>query len=111
MSSGSGAAGQVFRNVQILPIATPRFDSAFPAAATGDTNPKMSLPEQAFSGKDDEIEGIRFVDYKDESQLERVMSLVGRDLSEPYSSEHCISVRCGFFICENLFIRCSFIRL
>mmetsp|Transcript_10853 Transcript_10853/g.17983 ORF Transcript_10853/g.17983 Transcript_10853/m.17983 type:complete len:237 (+) Transcript_10853:121-831(+) len=33
----------------------------------------------------DEIEGIMFVDYKDESQLESVMSLVGRDLSEPYS--------------------------
>jgi peptide alpha-N-acetyltransferase len=38
-------------------------------------------------GDDDEIEGIRFVDYKDESQLDSVMSLVGRDLSEPYSSE------------------------
>jgi hypothetical protein len=36
---------------------------------------------------DDEIEGIRFVDYVDESQLHDVMSLVGRDLSEPYSSE------------------------
>jgi len=33
-----------------------------------------------------EIPGIRFVDYVDESQLEYVMSLVGRDLSEPYSS-------------------------
>lgn len=31
------------------------------------------------------IEGIRFVDYKDESQLEDVMALVGKDLSEPYS--------------------------
>jgi hypothetical protein len=36
--------------------------------------------------EDIEIEGIRFVDYKDESQLDYVMSLVGRDLSEPYSS-------------------------
>jgi hypothetical protein len=35
----------------------------------------------------EEIEGIRFVDYRDESQLEHVMSLVGRDLSEPYSGE------------------------
>lgn len=34
-----------------------------------------------------EIPGIRFVDYKNESQLEHVMSLVGRDLSEPYSSK------------------------
>ena len=32
------------------------------------------------------IEGIEFVDYVDESQLESVMELVGRDLSEPYSS-------------------------
>lgn len=28
---------------------------------------------------------IRFVDYKDESQMASVMELVGRDLSEPYS--------------------------
>lgn len=36
---------------------------------------------------DKEIDGIKFVDYEDESQLDDVMSLVGRDLSEPYSSE------------------------
>jgi len=35
---------------------------------------------------DTSIEGIEFVDYMDESQLEYVMDLVGRDLSEPYSS-------------------------
>jgi hypothetical protein len=29
---------------------------------------------------------IEFVDYQDESQLPAVMSLVGMDLSEPYSS-------------------------
>lgn len=35
---------------------------------------------------DDEIiGGINFVNYKDESQIESVMRLVGRDLSEPYS--------------------------
>jgi hypothetical protein len=34
----------------------------------------------------DEIEGIEFIDYHDESQIDAVMSLVGRDLSEPYSS-------------------------
>lgn len=35
---------------------------------------------------DDEIiEGINFVNYRDESQIESVMRLVGRDLSEPYS--------------------------
>ena len=33
-----------------------------------------------------QINGIRFIDYSDESQLDHVMSLVGRDLSEPYSS-------------------------
>ena len=33
------------------------------------------------------IPGIRFVDYVDESQLEFVTDLVGRDLSEPYSSK------------------------
>jgi hypothetical protein len=34
-----------------------------------------------------EIDGILFKDYKDESQLDSVMELVGRDLSEPYSSK------------------------
>lgn len=33
------------------------------------------------------IPGIKFVNYKDESQMDSVMKLVGRDLSEPYSSE------------------------
>jgi hypothetical protein len=33
------------------------------------------------------IEGIEFVDYANESQLEHVMDLVSRDLSEPYSSK------------------------
>eukprot|EP00978_Attheya_sp_CCMP212_P028545 scaffold98886_cov52-Attheya_sp.AAC.1 len=33
----------------------------------------------------DAIPGIKFVNYRDESQLEYVMRLVGRDLSEPYS--------------------------
>lgn len=31
------------------------------------------------------IPGIKFVNYKDESQMDSVMKLVGRDLSEPYS--------------------------
>jgi hypothetical protein len=34
-----------------------------------------------------QIDGIRFEDYIDESQLDHVMSLVGQDLSEPYSSK------------------------
>ncbi|KAI2494728.1 FR47-like protein [Fragilaria crotonensis] len=33
----------------------------------------------------EDIPGIIFRDYVDESQLDSVMSLVGRDLSEPYS--------------------------
>ena len=33
------------------------------------------------------IEGIEFVNYVDEEQLDDVMRLVGQDLSEPYSSE------------------------
>ncbi len=34
-----------------------------------------------------EIDGIEFVNYHNEEQLEDVMRLVGQDLSEPYSSE------------------------
>jgi hypothetical protein len=34
---------------------------------------------------DERIPGIKFVNYRDESQLESVMRLVGKDLSEPYS--------------------------
>ena len=36
---------------------------------------------------DELIPGIKFVDYHDESQLQSVMKLVGKDLSEPYSSK------------------------
>lgn len=36
--------------------------------------------------EESEIDGIAFSNYQDESQLDIVMSLVGRDLSEPYSS-------------------------
>lgn len=35
---------------------------------------------------EDTIEGIEFIDYRDESQIDSVMSLVENDLSEPYSS-------------------------
>jgi hypothetical protein len=44
--------------------------------------PVPPLPETL-----DNVPGIRFVDYPDESQLDAVMNLVGRDLSEPYSSK------------------------
>ena len=33
------------------------------------------------------IDGIEFINYEDESRLESVMRLVGRDLSEPYSGK------------------------
>jgi hypothetical protein len=46
------------------------------------------LPPEVDSSDDESIPGIRFVDYVDESQLDQVMSLVGRDLSEPYSSKY-----------------------
>ncbi|KAL7528875.1 hypothetical protein ACHAWF_002744 [Thalassiosira exigua] len=43
----------------------------------------------AFDDDDDfplpAIDGVAFVDYEDESRLDDVMRLVGRDLSEPYS--------------------------
>jgi len=34
---------------------------------------------------DEKISDMKFTNYKDESQLDYVMTLVGRDLSEPYS--------------------------
>ena len=46
--------------------------------------------EDVWKHSSEVIEGIDFVDYHDERQLESVMNLVGRDLSEPYSSKACI---------------------
>lgn len=48
-------------------------------------------PNQNKQEEEGEIEGIEFVDYADESQLEHVMDLVSRDLSEPYSSKYLYS--------------------
>lgn len=42
------------------------------------------------------IEGIEFVNYVNEEQLDDVMRLVGQDLSEPYSSEFCYIILCSF---------------
>jgi N-alpha-acetyltransferase 30 len=56
-----------------------------PSVATrGDTKPTGNCGDDhvACAGES----SIVFVDYRDESQLSAVMSLVGRDLSEPYSS-------------------------
>jgi hypothetical protein len=49
------------------------------------------LPPIVDANDDEVIPGIRFVDYVDESQLDQVMSLVGRDLSEPYSSKYLLN--------------------
>ena len=49
----------------------------------------------------DEIEGIKFINYRDESQLDSVMRLVGRDLSEPYSG------KLSLFICPSKIIAVS----
>ncbi len=35
--------------------------------------------------QDEAIKGIKFIPYRNESQIDSVMRLVGRDLSEPYS--------------------------
>ena len=40
------------------------------------------------------IEGIEFVNYVNEEQLDDVMRLVGQDLSEPYSREFCYIILC-----------------
>lgn len=50
----------------------------------------------------DEIDGIKFVNYRDESDLASVMALVGRDLSEPYSSKY--YNRNEFSRCFTLFV-------
>lgn len=47
---------------------------------------KECVPVETNTADDDEpIGGIEFVDYVDERQLDDVMRLVGKDLSEPYS--------------------------
>jgi peptide alpha-N-acetyltransferase len=33
----------------------------------------------------EEVDGIEYAPFKDETELPRIMQLVGRDLSEPYS--------------------------
>lgn len=37
--------------------------------------------------EEEEIPGVKFVNYHDESQIHSVMRLVGKDLSEPYSGK------------------------
>jgi hypothetical protein len=46
-----------------------------------------ALAKLSLENDSPDIPGIKFVNYRDESQLDYVMNLVGRDLSEPYSSK------------------------
>ena len=62
------------------------------------------------------IEGIRFVNYKDESQLKSMMSLVSRDLSEQCSSEYfCVilfiitfyKLHYDIYLLKNILLHCA----
>eukprot|EP00560_Eucampia_antarctica_P009066 CAMPEP_0197827814 /NCGR_PEP_ID=MMETSP1437-20131217/4516_1 /TAXON_ID=49252 ORGANISM="Eucampia antarctica, Strain CCMP1452" /NCGR_SAMPLE_ID=MMETSP1437 /ASSEMBLY_ACC=CAM_ASM_001096 /LENGTH=264 /DNA_ID=CAMNT_0043428807 /DNA_START=16 /DNA_END=808 /DNA_ORIENTATION=- len=56
-----------------------------------DNNEKEKEEDEEEDEEDnEEIDGIKFVNYRDESDLASVMALVGRDLSEPYSSLHTV---------------------
>lgn len=57
-------------------------DSPFPNPGDTESTAGNRRDHVACAGESN----IVFVDYRDESQLSAVMSLVGRDLSEPYSS-------------------------
>ncbi len=49
-----------------------------------------TVSKSTFLDEDDDclhVEGIKFLKYTDETQLGDIMRLVGKDLSEPYSSE------------------------
>ena len=62
-----------------------------PSAPTRTTNHRTDVLHHNDQNGDVQLmrmDGITFVDYTDESQLDHVMSLVGRDLSEPYSSTY-----------------------
>ena len=69
--------------------------SCIPEAAMDESSGTADADNQLNEARDllaklsiqSDIPGIRFVNYKDESQLHHVMRLVGDDLSEPYSSE------------------------
>ncbi len=51
----------------------------------GNNNNPQKYFDNDDSDDDERIPGIKFVNYRDESQLHSVMTLVGKDLSEPYS--------------------------
>ena len=56
----------------------------------------------------DDIEGIKFINYRDESQLDSVMRLVGRDLSEPYSGK---KLSINFFFRVRIDLKGSFLPI
>jgi len=53
--------------------------------SSNDNEMPQSETEHLDLDDDEIIAGIKFVNYRDESQIDSVMTLVGRDLSEPYS--------------------------
>ena len=67
-----------------------------PTNLTEHTSEPLELGSESESESESELEildedmiipGIKFINYRDESQIDSVMRLVGRDLSEPYSGE------------------------
>ena len=67
-----------------------RRGSSSSCGISGRTTGKVAIVIDDDGNDDNEsVKGIEFVDYMAESQLESVMELEGRDLSEPHSSEQC----------------------
>lgn len=68
-----------------------RFNVAGTSVDTSlDDRQVSTFSQSIFLDEDDDclhVEGIKFLKYTDESQLGDIMRLVGKDLSEPYSSE------------------------
>ena len=45
------------------------------------------MPVEETAADEDDLPDVEYVDYENEAQLEHVMNLVTKDLSEPYSSK------------------------
>jgi hypothetical protein len=84
-------------------------DKKMPASQDPDNNckdglEKLSLElDNRYADLVRPIEGIEFVQYKDERQIDDIMKLVGRDLSEPYSSKRRLQIAGQFASCHYLF--------
>jgi hypothetical protein len=83
----------VFQSIIMSPSLTSSCQQPDARKASSSVNTKKKTHNDEDNDNDDytTIEGIRFVDYVDESQLHHVMNLVGRDLSEPYSGKNVVS--------------------